>query len=46
MKYFNERKIFSNLEDDRSTLEDGTAERFSNNRVEVIGTAALFRAVV
>jgi len=46
MKNFNERRIFCNLEDDLSTLEEGLTERFSNSEVKVIGTAALFRAEV
>lgn len=46
MKNFNERKIFCNLKDDLSTLEEGLAKRFSKSEVRVIGTAALFRAEV
>ena len=46
MKRFNEQKIFCNLKDDLSTLENGLAERFSNSEVNVIGTAALFRAEI
>ena len=44
MKNFNNRRIFCNLEDDLSTLEEGLTERFSQSEVKVIGTAALFRA--
>ncbi|MCZ6528643.1 MAG: class I SAM-dependent methyltransferase, partial [Candidatus Dadabacteria bacterium] len=46
MKNFNNRRIFCNLEDDLSTLEEGLTERFSKSEVKVIGTAALFRAEV
>jgi SAM-dependent methyltransferase len=46
MKNFNERRIFCNLEDDLSTLEEGLTERFSNSELKVIGTAVLFRAEV
>jgi len=46
MKNFNGRRIFCNLKDDLSTLEEGLTERFSNSEVKVIGTAALFRAEV
>jgi len=44
MKYYNDRKIFSNLDDDLLTLERGLKERFSNTELEVIGTVAIFRA--
>ncbi len=46
MKNFNERRIFCNLKDDLSTLEEGLAKRFSKSEVKVIGTVALFRAEV
>ena len=46
MKNFNERRIFCNLKDDLSTLEEGLTERFSKSEVKVIGTVALFRAEV
>ena len=46
MKNFNNRRIFCNLEDDLSTLEEGLTERFSKSEVKVIGTVALFRAEV
>jgi len=46
MKNFNERRIFCNLKDDLSTLEEGLAKRFSKSEVKVIGTSALFRAEV
>ena len=46
MKNFNDSKVFCNLEDDLSTLEEGLTERFSNSKVKVIGTAALFKAEV
>ncbi len=46
MKKFNKDKIFCNLKDDLSTLEEGLTERFSKSEVKVIGTAALFRAEV
>ena len=42
MKRFNEKKIFSNLEDDLDTLKKGLDKRFSYSEVNVIGTAALF----
>lgn len=46
MKYFNERRVFCNLQDDLSTLEERLTERFSKSEVKVIGTAALFKAEV
>jgi 2-polyprenyl-3-methyl-5-hydroxy-6-metoxy-1,4-benzoquinol methylase len=44
MKRFNDRRVFSNLEDDVSTLREGLAKRFSDIEINVIGTAALFTA--
>lgn len=46
MKMFNDRKVFSNLEDDLSSLKEGLAKRFTDSEVNVIGTAALFTARV
>ena len=44
MKRFNDKRIFTNLEDDLATLKEGSSERFSNTEVNVTGTAALFTA--
>ncbi len=44
MKRFNNNKVFCNLEDDLTTLKEGLNTRFSNSEVNVIGTAALFKA--
>lgn len=44
MKRYNDRKVFTNLNDDLATLEQGINERFSNVEIEVIGTTAIFRA--
>ncbi len=46
MKYYNDRKIFSNLNDDLATLEKGLNERFSKVELEVTGTVAIFKAVL
>lgn len=46
MKLYNDRKIFTNLNDDLATLERGLNERFSNVELEVTGTVAIFRAIV
>ena len=46
MKYYNDRQIFTNLNDDLATLEKGLSERFSQVELNVTGTVAIFKAVL